>query len=275
MTTQSARLDDKPFERQLDVQKMPAHWLMAHLGKRVLRPGGRETTHWLLDSARIDTSDDVVELAPGLGVTACEILQRGPRSYAGIERNVEAIALTRRSLSRAGFPATTVLKGDAADVPLPDRSASLVLGEAILSMQSHDKKRLIMDEARRLLRPGGRYAIHELAVAPNDIDSARLAQIQRDLSTTIHVGVRIGTPAEWLDWLEQAGLAVESTKLAPMRLLEVDRLVDDEGMAGTARFVFNTLRTPGAVRRLAAVRASFHRHQAHLRAIAIVARVPS
>ena len=275
MTTQSVRFDGKPFENHLNVQKMPAHWLMAHLGKRVLRPGGRETTRWLLDRARIDQSDDVVELAPGLGVTARELLQRRPKSYSGIERNVEAIALTRRSLARAGFPATTVLKGDAADVPLPDSSASLVFGEAMLSMQSRDKKRLIIDEARRLLCPGGRYAIHELAVVPNDIDGERLTQIQRDLSTTIHVGVRIETPAEWANLLEEAGLVVEATRVAPMRLLEVDRLIDDEGISGTARFVFNTLRTPGALRRLAAVRASFHRHQAHLRAIAIVARAPS
>ncbi len=33
---------DQPvvFGADLAVQKMPAHWLMARLGKRVLRPGG-------------------------------------------------------------------------------------------------------------------------------------------------------------------------------------------------------------------------------------------
>ena len=40
MTTQSVGFDGRPFENHLNVQKMPAHWLMAHLGKRVLRPGG-------------------------------------------------------------------------------------------------------------------------------------------------------------------------------------------------------------------------------------------
>ena len=273
MTTHSLRLDDKPFETHLEVQKMPAHWLMAYLGKRVLRPGGRETTRWLLDNAHIDPSDDVIELAPGLGVTASEILQRGPRSYAAIERNVEALRLTRTALSRSGYAEPRVLQGDAANVPLPDRSASLVFGEAMLSMHSHAKKQLIMKEARRLLRPGGRYVIHELCVVPNDIDEASMASIQRDLSATIHVGVRIGTPSEWLNWLAEAKFGVQRMTLAPMRLLEVDRLLDDEGIVGASRFVFNTLRTAGALKRLAAVRASFRRHQDHLRAVAIVARV--
>ena len=38
----------------LNQQKMPGHWLMARLGKRVLRPGGMELTRRMI-SARDDT----------------------------------------------------------------------------------------------------------------------------------------------------------------------------------------------------------------------------
>jgi hypothetical protein len=56
------------------------HWLLARLGKRVLRPGGVELTRTML--ARADVSGaDVLELAPGLGRTATEIIARRPRSY--------------------------------------------------------------------------------------------------------------------------------------------------------------------------------------------------
>lgn len=57
-----------------------------------------------------------------------------------------------------------------------------------------------------------------------------------------------------------------------MRLLELDRLISDEGAWGTAKFVVNTLRTRGAVARLWEVRASFRRHARHLCAVAMVAR---
>src|SRR5215208_2548433 len=54
----------------LKTEKMPGHWVLARMGKRVLRPGGMELTRRMLDALRISESDDVVEFAPGMGVTA-------------------------------------------------------------------------------------------------------------------------------------------------------------------------------------------------------------
>lgn len=45
----------------LDVAKMPGHWLLAHLGKRVLRPGGLRLTQALLDGLAIGPADEMVE----------------------------------------------------------------------------------------------------------------------------------------------------------------------------------------------------------------------
>jgi len=66
---------------ELDVAKMPGHWLLARLGKRVLRPGGLKLTRELLDGLAIGPADEVVEFAPGLGVTARMILQHKPQRY--------------------------------------------------------------------------------------------------------------------------------------------------------------------------------------------------
>ena len=48
---------DRPAE------KAAGHWLLAQLGKKVLRPGERETTNWLLSRA-LGGQIDVVEFAP-------------------------------------------------------------------------------------------------------------------------------------------------------------------------------------------------------------------
>src|SRR6476660_1684537 len=48
----------------------PGHWLLARLGKRVLRPGGRQLTNRMIEALNIGPSDAVVEFAPGLGETA-------------------------------------------------------------------------------------------------------------------------------------------------------------------------------------------------------------
>ncbi len=142
----------------------------------------------------------------------------------------------------------------------------------MLSMQLPSKKGAIIAEAHRLLRRGGRYLVHELALQPEDIDPGVAARVEQDLSAHIHVGVRIGTLRQWRRWLEDAGFEIEHATTAPMRLLEPGRLIADEGVLGAARFAFNVLRTPAAARRLGAVRRAFRAHRQNLCAIALVAR---
>lgn len=83
---------------ELDVAKMPGHWLLARLGKRVLRPGGLKLTRALLDGLAIGPDDEVVEFAPGLGVTDRMILQRKSHRFTGVERDARAAQWTTRQL---------------------------------------------------------------------------------------------------------------------------------------------------------------------------------
>src|SRR5262245_47841761 len=85
--------------RQPAIGKIPGHWLLARLGKRVLRPGGLELTRRLLAELAISPSDDVVEFAPGLGVTARLVLAHKPESYIAVERDPNAAATVKCFLS--------------------------------------------------------------------------------------------------------------------------------------------------------------------------------
>lgn len=97
------------------------HWLLARLGKRVLRPGGVELTRTLLAHAQL-AGADVVELAPGLGRTVTEIVARGPRSYVGAEGDPDAANVVRGVLRDLGADNAAVRVADAADTGLPDAS---------------------------------------------------------------------------------------------------------------------------------------------------------
>ena len=48
---------------QLKSEKMPGHWLLARLGKRVLRPGGRQLTRRMIEALNIQPADSVIEFA--------------------------------------------------------------------------------------------------------------------------------------------------------------------------------------------------------------------
>ncbi len=267
MTTQSTSHLDLPGS-DLDIAKMPGHWLLARLGKRVLRPGGLGMTKAMLRDIALSSNDQVIELAPGLGTTAREILDINPSRYTGVERDAKAAAWSQRHLPKAS--SISVVTGTADDTGLPDACASVVIGEAMLTMNTTEHKQRIVREAHRLLRPGGRYAVHELCIVPDATDSAQHQQIDRDLSSAIHVGARPLRTTEWKDLLEQAGFRVTKVGYAPMHLLRPKRLIEDEGLIGALRVAKNILMNPQARRRVLAMRAVFERYQENLSAIYLI-----
>lgn len=256
----------------LNPDKMPGHWLLARMGKRVLRPGGRATTESVLRNLAIAGNDDVVELAPGLGATAELILAAHPATYTAVERDPDAVravtALVRPTTDRC-------VGGTAQSTGLASESADVVVGEAFLTMQSQQHKEQIVAEAFRILRPGGRYGLHELSLRPDDLDPATQDTVRAALRKAIHVGARPLTPADWRALVEQAGFEVRHQSTVGMLLLEPRRIIDDEGWRGAARIVVNVLRTPAARRRVRSMRAAFRQHRDHLGAIGLVAVKPT
>lgn len=250
------------------------HWLLARLGKRVLRPGGVELTRTLLSRAGLRGAD-VVELAPGLGRTATEILTNGPRSYVGAEGDPDAANVVRGVLADLGAQHAAVRIADAADTGLPDASSDVVIGEAMLTMQGEAAKRAIVAEAARVLRPGGRYAIHELALTPDDVPEQISTDIRHALARAIKVNARPLTIAEWSALLAEHGLVVDDVATAPMALLQPRRLVADEGLWGALRFARNVLVHRDARRRVLTMRRTFRKHRKRLAAVAIVAHEPA
>nr|WP_228282632.1 class I SAM-dependent methyltransferase [Rubrobacter tropicus] len=244
------RMDGFPGGR-LQAGRMPGHWLLARLGKRVLRPGGIGLTREMLDGLGIGTVDRVVEFAPGLGSTARLVLEHGPCSYTGVERDEAAAGVVWGYLRG---PRQRCIVGSAEETGLEGGYASVVYGEAMLTMQREEQKRRIAGEAHRLLVPGGRYGVHEMCLVPDDLAEQTKEEIRAALSGTIRVGARPLTLSEWRALLESEGFEVVETVTAPMRLLEPGRLLEDEGLRGAARFLWNVLRDREARRRVLAMR---------------------
>ncbi|MDO4610150.1 class I SAM-dependent methyltransferase [Corynebacterium sp.] len=248
------------------IEDLPGHWLLARLGKRVLRPGGRELTEKLI-SAAWTAGADVVELAPGLGKTAKLLMATKPKSYRGVDEDPEAVAMTRAAVGPAGH----VTEAKAADTGLDAESADVVFGEAMLTMQGDRGKAAIVEEAHRILRPGGRYAIHELCIEPDTLDDEEKLEIRRALARSIKVNARPLTTREWTELFESHGFTVRSVQHNGMELLKPRRNLADEGVRGVATIAVNLLRNPGARRRVLGMRKVFNRYSDNLSAIAIVA----
>ena len=252
----------------LKTAKMPGHWVLARLGKRVLRPGGMELTRRMLKALRISAQDDVLEFAPGMGITAQLTLRALPASYTAVERDEVAAQIVRGYLKGDN---QKCIVGSATDTGLPSESASVVYGEAMLTMQPAETKRQIIHEAHRLLKKNGRYGIHEMVLLAQDMVAETREKTERDLTGVVHHGVRPLTVDEWLSLLESEGFTIQSVNEAAMSLLEPGRLIRDEGVIGALRFLSNLLRDSEARERVLEMRSVFRRNRKNLGAVAVTA----
>lgn len=258
----------------LDRRTMPGFWLFASLGKRVLRPGGIALTKWMLDQLEIGAEDNVVEYAPGMGVTARLALARNPRGYSAIERDARAAALLRADLR--GGERRACINADAVDpLPFPDGWATVVYGESMLTIHPDADKERILGEVFRVLAPGGRFAMQEISLVPENTSAELGERIRRELVRAVCHPARPQTTARWREILEARGFSVTRETRRPVHLLEPQRLIEDEGAEGALNFLSNTVMDPVASDRVRVIRGLFETYRDHLCGYCCVCRKPA
>ena len=256
-----------------DPAHLQGHWLLARIGKHVLRPGGKKLTERMLANADI-AGKDVVEFAPGLGLTTRAILERDPKSYRGVDRDPQVVDIISKLTSeKATIPASCVQR-DAADTGLESNSADVVIGEAMLTMQTERGKQAIIGEAFRLLRAGGTYSIHELGLQPDDLDESVKDEVRKALARSIKVNARPLTEQEWRELLEAEGFEVLWRGKEPMALLDMKRNIADEGIGGVLRILRNVLGNKDIRARVLNMKHTFDKYSNELTGIAFVVRKP-
>ncbi len=252
----------------LPLTRMPAHWMLGRLGKKVMRPGGFAMSERMIANLAITASDDVVEMWPGLGRTAALALAYRPRSYIGIERGEAEAARARNQLDGTGHRCVVAPVHRSG---LPDDSAGAVYGEALLTLEPASMKAAVLAEVARLLTPTGRYGIHELLLTPDNLTEAAKDDIQTVLTSVLRIGARPLTRPEWCTLLEGSGFTVHVEETSPLLLLDPRTVLADEGLGGTATILGRSLANPSVLPRLTRIWRTFHRYRDNLGAITLVA----
>lgn len=261
----NSRIQALPAEN-IPAEKAPGHWVLARLGKRVLRPGGLSLTRKMMQALAISTEDKVVEFAPGLGITAEMALKFKPARHTAIERDPVAADQVRLYLQGEHQQCITA---SAHETGLADHCATVVYGEAMLSMQPDGRKFEIMQEAARLLSVAGNYAIHELCLV--NVTPELQETIHDELCQALRVNATPLTQEQWGYLLTQAGFKIEQVEIAPMALLEPICILKDEGFTHGIHFLYRVMRNPEARARIGGMHKIFRKYREHLAAIMIVA----
>jgi arsenite methyltransferase len=152
--------------------------------------------------ADVAPGETVLDLGSGGGIDLLLTARRvGPAGKVyGLDMTDEMLDLARANIEQAGARNVELVKGFIEDVPLPDDSVDLVISNCVINL-SGDKRR-VFEEAARVLRPGGRFAVSDV-VADEGMDERTRVDMQA------WTGCIAGalTRAEFIDGLQAAGFS--------------------------------------------------------------------
>jgi ubiquinone/menaquinone biosynthesis C-methylase UbiE len=155
--------------------------------------------------ASLQPGEVVLDLGSGGGLDVLLAAQRvGPSGRAyGVDTTPAMIDLARRNAARAGVTNVEFLPGDLESLPLPDETVDVVISNCVINLTAD--KTVVLREAYRVLRPGGRLAVSDVVIDP-DLAGFPVteAEIRRSLDWAACAAGAL-TTAEMRAALEQAG----------------------------------------------------------------------
>ena len=165
--------------------------------------------------AALHAGETVLDLGSGGGIDVLLSARRvGPTGKAyGLDMTDEMLALARENQKKSGIANVEFLRGEIENIPLPDNSVDVIISNCVINLSS-DKDR-VFQEAFRVLKPGGRFAVSDVVTRGEMPEEVRKAVL-------LWVGCIAGALQESDYVAKLANAGFENIGVEPTRVYGVD-----------------------------------------------------
>jgi SAM-dependent methyltransferase len=165
--------------------------------------------------AQLNPGETVLDLGSGGGIDVLLSARRvGSTGKAyGLDMTDDMLALARENQKKAGIANVEFLKGEIENIPLPDHSVDVIISNCVINL-SADKDR-VLQEAFRVLKPGGRFAVSDVVVR-GEVP----AEIRRNM--LLWVGCIAGALSDDEYVLKLSSAGFENIEIEPTRVYNLE-----------------------------------------------------
>ena len=240
---------------------------LAQVGKRVKSPGGLKFSEQFIDLLSLTNQDYVVEYAPGMGATSQIAISQNPRDYRALEQS----PLIREYWKRcAHLNAEKLIDAAPWQTGIEEQYVTKVYGENFMLHLTEQQRNATLSETHRILKYGGLFGIHELALKRDDYDPALKNKIEKELAMKFRITSKLYGPDQWSDKFYQHGFKVTNLLRHPVISFKWQGVLRDEGLARSTKIMLKLRSNKQVKSRVKGLREVLNKYQDQVCALCLI-----
>lgn len=250
-----------------EVQALDPYLFMAVIGKRVIHPGGRQSTEEVFSRADLQPGQQVLDIGCGVGATAITMARRFAVNVTAADISPIMRARAHANVQAAGVPdRVSIVEANITALPYADASFDRVVAEAVTMFVDRSQA---TRELVRVCRPGGRVLATEFLWRKPPTAEAREIFLGE-----VCPGMMFDTLDDWVAIYRKAGLDDIETTSGPFEMMTPAGFLGDEGFARCLAIMGQTLTRPAYLKKMLWLMPRMNRAVPYLGYIVITGRKP-